>query len=102
MASITIDAPPATVWQALTEPEKRKQWFFGVDTRTDWQVGSPIVHTGSWDGKPYKDKGIVQVFEPEKKLVHTHWSSMSGTKDAPENYETVSVTLTEKDGGGTT
>jgi uncharacterized protein YndB with AHSA1/START domain len=98
MASITINAPADKVWDAITSPKKRKQWFFGVDTKTDWKVGSPIVHTGAWQGKPYEDKGVIKAFEARKKLVHTHWSSMSGRPDKPENYETVSTTLAEKNG----
>lgn len=98
MASITINAPADKVWDAITTPEKRKQWFFGADTHTDWKVGSPIRHTGKWEGRPYEDKGKVKVFEPRKRLVHTHWSQMSGRPDTPENYETVTTTLTEKNG----
>ena len=96
MASITINAPAAKVWDAITKPALRKKWFFGVDTKTDWKVGSPIVHTGQWEGKPYTDKGVIKTFEPGKRLSHTHWSSMSGTPDKPENYETVTYTLRPK------
>ena len=71
MTSIDIDAPAAKVWDAITKPALRKKWFFGVDTKTDWKVGSPIVHTGEWQGKPYTDKGVVKAFEPDKKLSHT-------------------------------
>jgi uncharacterized protein YndB with AHSA1/START domain len=98
MPSITINAPAAKVWEAITEPATRKKWFFGVDTRTDWREGSPIVHTGEFQGKPYKDKGVVKQIVPRKKLVHTHWSSMSGRPDKPENYETINYTLIELNG----
>jgi uncharacterized protein YndB with AHSA1/START domain len=33
--SVEIEAPVAEVWQALTTPSVIKQWFFGVDTRSD-------------------------------------------------------------------
>lgn len=98
MASITINAPAAKVWDAIVTNEKRKEWFFGADTDTDWKVGSPIVHSGEFDGKPYTDKGTIKAIEPKKKLVHTHWSSMSGRPDKEENYETISYALTEKNG----
>ena len=77
-ASATIDAPIDEVWNALTTPEVIKRWFFGVDTETDWQVGSPLVHRGEWQGKPYEDKGTILAFEPPTTLVHTHWSPASG------------------------
>jgi uncharacterized protein YndB with AHSA1/START domain len=98
MPSITINAPAAKVWEAITDPDTRRKWFFGVDTRTDWKEGSPIVHRGEFQGKPYKDKGVVKQIVPRKKLVHTHWSSMSGRPDKPENYETINYTLTELNG----
>jgi uncharacterized protein YndB with AHSA1/START domain len=100
MTSITINAPPAKVWDAITKPALRKKWFFGVDTNTDWKVGSPIVHSGEWQGKPYTDKGVIKALEPQKRLVHTHWSSLSGRPDKPENYETVSYAL-RASGGAT-
>ena len=99
MASIMINAPAPKVWDALTRPAMRKKWFFGVDTETDWKEGSPIVHRGKFEGKPYEDKGIVKEFEPGKRLVHTHWSSMSGRPDKPENYETIRYSLKDKNGG---
>jgi uncharacterized protein YndB with AHSA1/START domain len=97
-ASIAIDAHAESVWAALTTPELRKQWFFGVDTETDWSVGGPIVHRGEYEGQPYVDKGTVLAFEPPALLVHTHWSSVSGVPDLPENYQTVSWRLEEHEG----
>jgi uncharacterized protein YndB with AHSA1/START domain len=96
--SITIDAPAERVWDALTKPDLIKRWFFGVDTETDWKVGSPIVHRGEYQGKPYEDKGTILEFEPTRSLVHSHWSPGSGVPDSPENYQRVSWTLAERDG----
>jgi len=39
-ASTTINAPVEEVWKALIDPELIKQYFFGVDVVSDWQVGS--------------------------------------------------------------
>ena len=99
--TISIDAPSSEVWKAITTPEEIKKWFFGVDTKTDWQVGSDIVHTGEWQGKPYEDKGRIVAFEPERMLVHTHWSPLSGLEDSEENYQVVTWTLVETDGSTT-
>ena len=93
-----IDAPIEDVWKALTTPEIRKQWFFGVDTETDWKVGSPLTHRGEYKGKPYQDKGEVLRFEPPKVLEHSHWSDMSGKRDRPENYQIVTWELAERNG----
>jgi uncharacterized protein YndB with AHSA1/START domain len=96
--STTIEAPIEEVWRALTTPDLIKLWFFGVDTETDWKVGSPLVHRGEYQGKPYEDKGEIVRFDPPKRLVHTHWSDLSGKPDRPEHYQEVTWALTERDG----
>ena len=99
--SITIDAPIARVWEALTTPETIKRWFFGVDTESDWKVGSPIVHRGEYQEKPYEDKGEILEIDPPRRLVHSHWSPVSGLPDSPEHYERVTWELSETVQGGT-
>ncbi len=91
--SIVINTSPTGVWEALTTPSIIKQYFFGTDVTSDWRVGSPIIYTGVWQGKKYEDKGIVLENIPEKLLKTTYWSSMSGQKDVPENYKTVTYEL---------
>ena len=97
-ASVTIRAPIEEVWKALTTPELIERWFFGVDTETDWQVGSPLVHRGEWQGKPYEDTGTILRFEPPSLLVHSHRSPASGVPDRPEHYQEVTWSLSERDG----
>lgn len=92
--SITINAPTAKVWDALVNPETIKQYLFGTEVETDWQEGSPITYRGVWEGKPYEDKGKILTVEPEKRLVSTYWSPLSGIPDSPEYYKTVSYELT--------
>ncbi len=99
-ASIRINAPASKVWDALTRPEMIKQYLFGTQVATDWQVGSPITYQGVWQGKPYQDKGKVLQIEPEKRIVSTFWSALSGLQDIPENYKTVQYELSG-DGSGT-
>lgn len=99
--SITIDAPIASVWEALTTPETIKRWFFGVDTESDWKVGSPIVHRGEYQGKPYEDKGEILEIDPPRRLVHSHWSPVSGLPDSPDHHERVTWELSETAQGGT-
>jgi uncharacterized protein YndB with AHSA1/START domain len=98
-ASITIQAPAASVWNALTQPQLIQQYLFGTEVTTDWQVGSPITYKGMWEGRPYEDKGKVLQFEPGRLLVSTFWSSFSGLPDLPENYKTVRYELTPTDSG---
>jgi uncharacterized protein YndB with AHSA1/START domain len=97
--SISIDAPREKVWEALTKPELIKQYLFGTQVTTDWQVGSPITYKGVWEGKAYEDKGVVLQVEPGKLLVSTFWSSLSGVPDLPENHQTVRYELASENGG---
>jgi uncharacterized protein YndB with AHSA1/START domain len=95
-SSTTIDAPIERVWAAITTPETIKGWFLGVDTETDWRVGSPIVHRGEYQGKPYVDKGEILRFDPPHVLEHSHWSEGSGKPDVPEHYQVVRWELTDR------
>lgn len=97
-SSVRISAPAEDVWRAITTPELIREWFFDVETETDWEVGAPIVHRGTWQGRPYEDRGEILAIEPPRRLVHTHWSPMSGLPDRPESYERISWTLEERDG----
>src|SRR4051794_37901645 len=92
-AEIDIDAAPSQVWVALTDPALIKQYFFGTEVVTDWQVGGPIRWTGQYDGKTYEDKGEVVEFAPNRRLQVTHFSPMSGQPDEPENYHTLTYDL---------
>ena len=101
IATVTIDAPRAQVWDALTNPEMVKQYMHGTNLSTDWKVRSPIAWRGEWKGQSYEDKGEVLEADPPQVLKYTHWSPMGGSDDKPENYHTVRYELAE-DGGQTT
>lgn len=95
---IALRAPQPKVWTALTDPAWIEQWMFGTQTESDWKVGSPITFSGTWEGKAYKDQGIIQEIAPEKLLYYTFWSPLSGTENTPENYTHIVYELTsEKD-----
>ena len=97
--SITINAPKSKVWDALTNPHIIKQYLFGTEVITDWQVGSPITYKGVWEGKHFEDKGRVLQIDEGKLLVSTFWSALSGLPDLPENYQTVRYELSADDSG---
>src|SRR6059058_5157791 len=77
-AEVTVDAPATQVWRGLTEPELIAQYMFGSRVVTDWQVGSPIVWKGEFEGRSYEDKGEVLEVRPERHLSVTHFSPMTG------------------------
>jgi uncharacterized protein YndB with AHSA1/START domain len=94
-ASATIDAPREKVWDALVNPMIIKQYMFGTEVESDWEVGSPIVWKGEWQGKRYEDKGVILRLEPARRIQYSHFSPLSGRPDTPENYHTVTVELSD-------
>lgn len=82
----TLHAPMERVWQALTDPAIVKQYFFGTELVTSWEVGEPLYFKGEWDGKPYQDRGVVLEYAANKRLAFSYLSSWSGKEDLPENY----------------
>lgn len=42
-ASISLDAKPSKVWEALTNPKFIKQYMFGTEVTSDWKEGNPIT-----------------------------------------------------------
>jgi uncharacterized protein YndB with AHSA1/START domain len=97
-AGIRINSSIDKVWEALTNPELIKKYFFGTDTKTDWKVGSPITFTGEWEGKKYEDKGTILEIQPKELIKYEYWSSMSGMEDKPENYVPITYEIaTEND-----
>jgi uncharacterized protein YndB with AHSA1/START domain len=94
---ITIEASIGAVWRALTDPELVKEYLHGTEMETDWQIGGPVTWKGDWKGQSYEDKGKVLEFDPQTLLKYTHWSSMGGSEDKPENYHTVTYELVEQD-----
>jgi uncharacterized protein YndB with AHSA1/START domain len=93
-ASITIDVPISKVWDSLIDPKSIKQYMFGTDVVSDWKEGSLIIWHGSWEGKPYEDKGVILKIVPEKILQVSHYSALSGVPDVPENYHILTYELT--------
>jgi len=98
--SITIKAPAGKVWAALVDPAMIKKYLFGTDAVSDWRKGGPIVFKGEYQGRTYEDKGLILDLEPGRRLRYSHWSSLSGLPDTPENYHIVTMEL-RAEGTGT-
>jgi uncharacterized protein YndB with AHSA1/START domain len=92
-ASVTIHAPAAEVWAALTSPAKIEQYLLGTEVVSDWQEGSPITWRGEYEGKSFEDKGVILTLQPGRVLRYSHYSPLSGKPDTPEHYHTVTVEL---------
>lgn len=97
---IKINAPAAKVWDALTNPEQTKKYMYGCETVSDWQPGSPLLWKGVWDGvEMVAVKGNIVQIEPGKFLAYTTIDPNNpDMPDAPENYLTVTYSLSEQHG----
>ena len=93
--NVSLDVPANIVFEALTNSDKIVQYYPLKEVKTDWKVGSEIICKGSNDGKDFTDRGKIDVLIPNQKFQYTYWSDNHGTERTPENYLTISYTLTE-------
>jgi len=100
--TVIIAAPPAAVWDALTEPAAMRAWMgepeMAIDVATDWRPGSAIVISGVHHG-PFRNQGIVLDAVPGALLRYTHLSSVSALADVPAHYSVIAFALDAVDGG---
>lgn len=97
--SISINAPAAKVWDALTNPEQTKKYMFGCETVSDWKEGSSLLWKGEHEGKEMVFvKGNIISIEPGKFLAYTSIDPHSTIDDVSENYLTVTYSLSAENG----
>ncbi|KAF0142342.1 MAG: hypothetical protein FD122_696 [Stygiobacter sp.] len=92
-SSLEINASKEKVWKGLTDPDIIKDYLYGTNTVTDWKVGSEILFQGEWEGKQYRDKGVILEIIPNELISYSYWSGFSGIEDKPENYSTVTYKI---------
>lgn len=91
---ITIDAPAPRVWDALVNPEQTKQYMFGCEALSDWNVGSELLWKGEHEGKEIIwVKGEILDIEPGKFLRYTTIDPHSNIDDIADNYLQVTYDL---------
>jgi uncharacterized protein YndB with AHSA1/START domain len=97
--NIIIEAAAALVWDALVNPEQTKKYMFGCETVSDWKVGSDLQWKMVHEGKELiAVKGKILQIEPEKYLAYTVIDPNSSIADIPENYLTVTYSLSTMNG----
>jgi len=90
-----LDAAPAKVWRALTEPEMLKRWM-APDAAFKIPVAEIELRVGgryrivmvSPDGEEHDVRGVYREIVPNRKLVHT-WA----WKSTPERESVVTMEL---------
>lgn len=78
---VYIRTTPEKLWEALTDPAKTPQYFFGCSVDSRWRAGEPIVYTMDDGYVPFE--ATIESIEPKKRLVHTF-------KSNPEDNSTYS------------
>ena len=76
---VTVAAPAAQAWDALTDPDTVRRYYFDTAPRTTWEVGSPIEFVDD-DGAP-QIVGEVLEYEPPVRLAHTFVATWYGEPD---------------------
>lgn len=86
ISSISLQASAASVWRAITLPEKVKLWQYGSELITSWHVGTEIRFRNEFQGQVFEQWGKVLQFEPNYILRYTLFFPNPGLEDKPENY----------------
>lgn len=98
--ALDLPAPPAKVWDALTNPAMIKQYMFGAELSGDWRQGGTVIYRGEWDGTPFEDRGDIVEIDPPRLLKVNYYSAMTGQPDTPENRQLITYAL-QPAGNGT-
>ncbi|HEY7466654.1 MAG TPA: SRPBCC domain-containing protein [Dehalococcoidia bacterium] len=67
---IYIKTTPERLWQAITDPEMRRKYNFGVAVDSDWQPGSPYQGNSPMAPAPIFEGEVLEV-DPPRRLVQT-------------------------------
>jgi uncharacterized protein YndB with AHSA1/START domain len=89
---VYIRTTPEKLWQALTDSEFTKNYFFGGTIRSEWRVGSPIAHIGP-SGEPMLEGEIVEIARPHK-LVHSFQPKQIKNGETPDPPSRVTYEIT--------
>jgi uncharacterized protein YndB with AHSA1/START domain/DNA-binding transcriptional ArsR family regulator len=80
---VYVRATPAQVWEAITDPARSSDYFYGTLVKSDWREGSRLAYDYP-DGRLAAEGTILEV-DPPRRLVHTFSATWDQevTADAP-------------------
>ncbi len=93
--TIAINAQPDKVWQALTDPDITRKYFFNARVLSNWTPGSPITFKGRLFWLiPFTMTGKILEIEPGRRLKY----ELHNGKGERQSTSTVTDTLELRDG----
>lgn len=98
ISTIVIDAPVERVWKTLTDPALVKQWQYGSELVTSWNVGGEIRFRTEWEGKLFEQWGRILEVKPHTLLRYTLFAPRPDLEDKPDNYFIMNYILTAENG----
>lgn len=102
LRTLLVDAPPAAVWKALTDP-KLARLYMGAMPCCDFQVGKPIqwfIREENGD-QTLVSKGIVLAVMPGERLRYSTYSLSSQLPDEQASHTTIDLHLIDEEDGRT-
>ncbi len=82
---VFIRTTPQKLWDAITKPEFTQQYFYETSVKSDWKIGSTVLHAAK-DGQTIVEGKVIDV-DPPHKLVTTFASrsgkDLAALKDRP-------------------
>jgi uncharacterized protein YndB with AHSA1/START domain len=64
-----IRTTPEKLWQALTDPEFTRQYWFGMRAESEWKPGSPWKLVASSDGAVWDAGEILEAVAPRRLVI---------------------------------
>ncbi len=95
----TFPVSAAKLWDAFATSEGFANSYAGVTVESEWKVGSPIVWSGEWEGKKFRDEGMIQVYDRPKLFVYTYWTSFWGPEPDPDSIQVLKNEFLPVEGG---
>ncbi|MEO1449041.1 MAG: SRPBCC domain-containing protein [Bacteroidota bacterium] len=86
--TITLPCKQEAAWKLLTTSEMTRQYMYGCDVLSDWQVGSALLWEGP-DGKGGRTvfvNGTIVAIDPGQMVEFTMFPTGAPMPDIPENY----------------
>jgi len=91
----------SALWDLLTNPEMTKQYMFGSEVISNWEVGSSVLWKGLTEDQKeiLYVKGEVTEIQMGEKVTFTMFDPNIGVEDVPENYVSLTYELKDIEGG---